>query len=243
MSEKWEQGLVRALSANCRGIALPTDQQEIEATRIFSHIKNFDTNYKRYFIAFAISEVVNFALCIAVFMYYFYLLNIPQVHIIDIIKQSLSFYPIREDQLLELFPREIACLYSSAGPTGILESKNFICKVTNNEFNEYFHVLAFIVSGLVAILYMIHLVYVSVTFFVINANKPTTKQYEVWDNMTLRKRLILILVRNNIDAETYNTLIQKISDATLPNNNTQQLNDNAPNRYGRQVVNFIQEDA
>lgn len=233
-SEKWEQGVIKGLTANCRGIALDTEKQEEEATRIAEHLKPFDFNHRSYFSGFVLSEVINWTLCWTVFLYYFYLLDVHEVELLDILTANENYHQNRNDSLLQLFPREIACEWKYYGPSGSFNLVQIYCKCSSNDHNEYFHLIALMVSLAVFILYTLNMLYITISFHIVHAGKPTTKVTHTWNRLSFSRRLILILLRNNLDSETYNKVLNKVADAQI---NGSYKNRNSKSNFIRPLVN------
>lgn len=215
-SEKWEQGVIKGLTANCRGIALDTEKQEEESSRIAEHLKQFDYSHRSYYSSFMLSEVINWLLCLGVFFYYFYLLKVgTEVDFLDVLKANENYHHNRTDALLVLFPREIGCEWKYYGPSGSFNIIPIYCKCSSNDHNEYFHIISLMATLIIFILYTINMFYITISFHIVHARKPTTQMYHAWRKISDRKRLVLILLRNNLDAETYNKVLIKVCEAQI----------------------------
>jgi len=230
IAEKWERGVIKAITENCRGIALNNEKQDKEALRISKHLASFDTNHRSYFTAFFLSELIQFALITATFFYYFYLLSAYKVDLVNILTANSKYHIYRNDPLLVVFPREVACLWKIYGPSGTLQRITIYCKCSSNEYNEQFHIIAFLVSGLVLILFFLNSLYVTLQLTIVRTNKETAKQRYVWQRLSYRKRLVLILIYNNIDALTYEKVFNNVCEGRL-------LFQNQPKQQITQVTN------
>jgi len=214
MGEKWEKGVIKGLTENCHG-ALTTEKQEEEATRIYDNIKDFDTDHRSYFTAFVLSEIVKSLLCLGTFIYYFYMLNLREMDILTVYSANREDHLERTDALIELFPREIGCIWEYVGPSGTMVTTDMRCKCTSNGYNEAFHLITLTVSIAVLCLYVLNIVYIITQMFIVHAGNPTAKRTHVWHRLTFSKRLILILLRNNLASTTYNKVLDKVCDAKV----------------------------
>jgi len=157
-------------------------------------------------------------LCAATFLYYFILFSAYKVDLLTIMTSILKYHKARNDLSLLVFPREVACIWKMMGASGTMEAWNFHCKINNNEHNEQLHVIAFFVSIAVLVLYYLNTAYIAFTFAIVNSKDPTAKHRYVWRKLSYRKRLVMILIQNNIDSLTYEKVFNKVCDGQLTKN-------------------------
>jgi hypothetical protein len=214
-----EKGQVRDLSFECRGMALPSTKANEICKTIAEHIADFDFTNKRYGHFYILSEILTLFTLMATFAYYAWLLDITKCY--DYL-DAIKYHRFREtdSHLLLLFPREYECPYLVAEERAIEENygkyfKHIKCKVTYQQLNETFHLLALVISLIVMILYVVNLIYTIVMVAQIQnlAKSPSDRQIQKLKDMTLAKKIVLLMLHYNMDALTHLTLIHNILNA------------------------------
>lgn len=215
--KKWENGQVHLL-VNGKNVEVKSKKETTENADIIAHhLKNFGENNRSYFILFVLSEILNFLSCCAVLAYYFYLLKVDTRDFTPLFYNFLQDSVYDEvdipNHLQQLFPREISCLYKTHGPSGTLQNHDTRCVVTNQEYIELLHVIAFFVSGVIVTLYIINICYLVLNFLGFKTF-ATDAFDEAYMKVSLNKKLIVLLLLKNIDNETHNLVMEKINSKT-----------------------------
>lgn len=210
---------MRDLTSKCKGMALYEKDREIHALNIKQHIDDFDFGNRPYFCLFLVSEIINFLLCFSTFLYYFFLLRV-YVNLENIFLDLLKHYDVRDtnSHMMILFPREISCIHRPMGNSGGRDLENVICTVTNQDWNEYMHVAALVMSTITLALYILNIVYIIFAFFAFPhyaKKNPTKLERKALKKLTLCTKLCLILTHNNMDRVTFRALIEKIISTPL----------------------------
>ena len=216
--KKWEQGQVAYLAGHQPSEARSPKECEVLASKIVQHLETFDYNCKNYFLAFLLAEFLNITAISSIFAYYYYLLEVGKSDITTVIMYHFKpKYSSTISPLFEIFPREIACLISGFGPSGATEIIDYKCTVLNVYFIELFHIVCLIVSCIVFTLAIINAIFVIQQFFnFANMAPPQLAHLAksdklVFAGLSLRKKLIIFLLSNNIDYQTHNYIMQQIS--------------------------------
>jgi hypothetical protein len=234
-----EKGQVTHLSFQCRGKALPSTNASEIAETIAEHIAHFDFTNKGYAYYYIWSELLNLSACMATFAYYAWLLDINKCYdYLDVLK----YYMLREtdSHLILLFPREYECAYLVAKEKTIEEKygkflQYIKCKVTYQQLNETFHLLALLVSLIVTILFVINLIYTITIVARIQdfAKSPSDKDIKKLKKLSLAKRLVIIFLHYNMDALTHLTLISNILSMDSKNKDNK---NNTPDKTSDKTV-------
>lgn len=212
--EKWENSQVRDLTFECRGRVYTKPDGENVIAAMTTCLADFDFKQRSYFICFCIAEFLSLFLCVANFLYYFFLFDLPRNGIAKIILD----YPLphftrnANDTMMMLFPREIACIYKSWGSGNQEIITSVRCTVGYQDFNEVCNITAFLFSALVSALYVINIVYLAYTITTFSAylKNPTPQDVKYISKLSMRMRLVLILLFNNMDGTTHETLMLSI---------------------------------
>jgi len=182
------------MTVKCRGIAFDTEEQDKESTRISEYLHRFDNNHRFYFAAFVLSEFIQCTLIIATFAYYLILFSAYKskvVEVLAIISSHYKYHRFRNDSTLQVFPREVVCTREWTGASGTVEHFNYVCKIHQNEHNENLHIIAFMVSTAILVLYYFNVFYIAFTFNMVHSSVPTAKQRYVWSKLSNKKNLFL----------------------------------------------------
>lgn len=191
------------------------EESEKQAGVISTHMAYFDDYHWSYFYQFFAWELLNLTLCALTFMYYCLLMNIHKYGISHIMQnyfkpnldEDIRMYDI--DYNFYLFPREIGCAYEHFSPTGSKQITRLRCKVTNQEYNELFHILAAIITFFILCLYCFNLGYIVVKLIHFDYFLPRVSGLKQ-NKISSRKRLLLLLLKNNLDGLIVQSLISKM---------------------------------
>lgn len=195
----------------------PKDEREKQAEMICEYLDKFDENSRPYFILFCLSELLNLLACAGVLAYYFLLLKVDtnnmQAMLSNWLLPTVNDGPryLNNDYLLQLFPRDIACVYQLNGPSGTVELHSSRCKVTNQDSIEMFHIISFFVSAIVFTLYIANIFYLMLNFLGF-ATLASSSEQKAYDKVSYRKKLVLLLLNQNIDSLTHNLIMEKIAN-------------------------------
>ena len=218
--KKWEGGQVSYLSGNQPSEPRSPKECEILAGKIVHHIETFDHNCKGYFIAFVIAELLNAIAYGAILAYYYFILEVNNSDI-----QSLVLNHFRpkynegiNSPVFNIFPREIICLLSEYGPSGPSQLTDYKCTALNVYVIELFHIVSIVVSAIVVTVYFMNLIYIIQHFLefenlapINSANLPKSNKY-LFAGITIRKKLLIMLLYYNLDYSTHNKIMQKLAN-------------------------------
>lgn len=217
----WEDGIIQQLCGEfpqaCKAIAECDKQASIIEKGIF----DLHNDFKRAYVCnYIFNELLAWTLLISNFLYYVFLLHIPHTGYFNLIGNMLKpnlendIRKFEMDYLIELFPREIACTYFAFDPSGKESSVTYRCKVTNQDANEFLHITAALFSTFLMSLLILHAI--TVAWKYLHFNKSLGKAYTLeLSRISLRNKVILLLVCNNIDTTTKMTLLRKFSDRSV----------------------------
>lgn len=213
-----EGGQVRRLSAGCPADTPRESEAHERAAIIAEHISEFDFTNKTYGYLYLLAEFLSLSACLATFIYYASLLKLTTITNISHAYTDFNKYFKTRDQnstLMTLFPRETHCIYTLV-LSYTTDRKNIYdvkCHIAN-ELNEVLHITALTITGIVLFLYVLNLIYIIVLLVRIKAlaKSPTTTDISVFKDLSLAKRLILLLLCYNIDGRTHLTLMEKVAN-------------------------------
>lgn len=128
-----------------------------------------------------------------------------------------NFTGSKNYHLLSIFPREISCLFDNYGLSGTIQNLDARCRVTNQEYLELMHICNFFITASIGTLYIINVFYIllQLTSPIAFSNIHFQKTF---DNLSFSKKLVILLLRINIDCETHNCLMSKLSPSDVSKN-------------------------
>lgn len=171
------------------------------------------------------AELLSFCLCVINFLYYFFLFQIPDNGVYKIIFDLAKAHQNRNanDTMMMLFPREVGCVYMSFGTGNQLSITHAKCKVGYQDFNEFLNIIAFLFSAIVLALYILNIAYLMYTIITFSAylKNPTRQDVKSLSRLSMRKRLVVIILYNNMDRNTHEALMRAMiySTTTIDRNN------------------------
>lgn len=217
----WEAGVVAQLCGDFVGAVKSEEDSDKQAHILARHLDKFDLYHPYYFILYVVAEVLKVLYSVAVFSYYNVLLSVDIVgykglfvnYFTSNIGQNSRV--LQNDPVLQLFPREIACPYEFVAQTGEMASVVHRCKVANQDYVEFAHLILLLVSLVVLSLFVINSIYIILRFrFFDNllAKEPRLSKTDKLGlaKLSTRKRLVLFLLHNNLDAWTHEMLMRKV---------------------------------
>lgn len=189
------------------------EDSEKRAELIANRITKFEITNKYYFSVYCVTEFLHFMAFVAIFVYYFAILGVQHTGIAEIVEEAFNHYEDRGDYIVKLFPRQIICLYKTDDELGNVIKKDITCNLAHQEYNEWFHIIAFLLSCIVIGLYLINIIYVTINFlrFSAYAINPTQMECNIYNELGLNTKLIIILLYNNMDRLSHDLLMKKIA--------------------------------
>lgn len=217
-----------------KDISKARKDNELHADNVIFHLERFDINSRSYFFNFVMSELLNGIACAVIYAYYHLLLKVDFSNPTTLISNFLespdedNYRYANNDHLIKLFPRDIKCQIQTYGPSGTKELKDIKCRITNQDYIEMFHIIAYFVSGIIVILYLINLCYLIINFmgFYTFSHKADAQTYH---KISFRKKLLVLLLHKNIDGDTHNLIMEKLGKQYRQNEGCKMTNESVPN--------------
>lgn len=219
----WEGGLLDSLTFENSKSLKSFEEVEKIATQVCLYLEKLDKMYPLYFVKYFVSEILNLVLMSVTVGYYHNLLHVKEYGLSMIVKNYLSpnmvddERTLHNDKLLQLFPREIGCRYIYQSETSQMTTMTFRCKVTNQEYNELFHIVSYVFALLCLVCYILNLLFVVYQFVTFRSRCTEIPESKGLATLSLKLRLLVLLLIDNYDPCTSNWIVKKMADFGLNN--------------------------
>lgn len=218
-----EDGVVESLCLD-NGKALKADEESDKiASQVSLFLDKFHDYFAFYFIKYVVSEILNFSLIAFVTAYYHRLLHVGDYGFSTVLTNYFSpnmaddERTLHNDLVLQTFPREIGCRYSFHSEASQMQITSFRCKVTNQDYNEGFHILGYIVTLACLILYVLNVLFIAFRFVTFRSLVKGVPESKGLATLPFKLRLVVLNLGSNYDRYTYQLVLTKMAEYGLKN--------------------------
>lgn len=198
------------MTNDCRGVLVPEDKREAYSKNMAENVQKLDAVQPWYFVKFIVCEVLTLA---SIICYCAYLIWLMEVDVMDmstitgLFKNAVRPPVKRTDNMMNLFPRRLTCMNENYGPSGTIQRMNALCDMPFQFYNEWFHILALVMSIASAFVALINFITIMTTL----AYYPTVlKRLTKEDNVNnYNVILALLFIYHNVDTYTYEEVARK----------------------------------
>jgi hypothetical protein len=206
----FEDGRVFRMTNECRGILVQDDKREAYSKNMAENVQKLDAVQPWYFVKFMVCEVLTLVTIIG---YCAYLIWLMEVDVMDmstitgLFKNAVRPPVKRTDNMMNLFPRRLTCMNENYGPSGTIQRMNALCDMPFQFYNEWFHIIALVISIATAFVALINFMSIMVTI----AYYPTALQRLTKENIGNNYNMVLalLLIYQNVDTYTYEEVARK----------------------------------
>lgn len=211
------------MTNECRGVLVPEDKREAYSKNMAENVQKLHAVQPWYFVKFILCEVLTL---LAIICYCAYLIWLMEVDVMDmstitgLFKNAVRPPVKRTDNMMNLFPRRLTCMNENYGPSGTIQRMNALCDMPFQFYNEWFHILALVLSIASAIVALINFLSILTTL----AYYPAALQRLVKEDTVTNYNVILALlfIYQNVDTYTYAEVARKAFVKPTPKPKPQQ---------------------
>ena len=208
---------VERVTSGLRGETISKEEIVVAA----SDLNGFKNRKTFYFSKYLISNFLTIAVVAGQIAMHLYLFgcfsdsNNSGFSLGKLIKWVREDVDTRDDQLIKLFPRRISCDVKQYGPTGSMNSREFVCYSSYNGDNEFVHFFSFFF-----LLCHFAALVLNTLYTVVSVNRLIVVRLFVEEETLERsvagidasQKLLLILVRKNVGPRVTNAILLEMAN-------------------------------
>lgn len=219
----WEGGKAKALANDLKLISLDHDQMEKKCRFLCDYFDKNMSYHSLYFYRFVFCELLNLVNVIGqMFLIDWYLDHEFSTYGWDVLNYIHMDQDERMDPMSELFPKMAKCTFYKYGPSGSVESRDGLCVLAINVFNEkvyvflwfWFIVLA-VITGLAVLYRLLTIVSLQLRYLLLKSKFRIASKRDVQYlsyNMSVGDWFIFNQIGQNVDPFAFKIVITNLAN-------------------------------
>jgi len=226
----WEKGIVCSFTSDIQNKCLPTQIPENEANKPqdtrkerLEYTAKFLLDYEHmewYFTKYMLANFITLLTIVAQLAYLHWIMDVSVLNFgqyFQLFNNMLTLQDVRvyneRDTAVLRFPKFFYCLQEYYGTSGTKQKFEINCNCENNNWIELFLIINIYVFMFLALLWLINLVQtlIAILLFPYFNAGPTVKMATTMKDLSYSKRLLALLLSQNVDPMLWNDVVKAIN--------------------------------